>query len=91
MIRTLAIEQLAVVASYLPSTSSACFAVALSSPSSPGGELSGVFGDEIDLTNMTELSDDVLRGVLLSIDAKKLKILRLEGCSQIWQWVGTST
>ena len=83
MIRNLSNEQLAIVASYLPSTSAACFAVALSSPSS-SGELSGVFGDELDFTNIPELSDDVLRDVLLSIDAKnELKILRLEGCSQI--------
>ena len=83
MIRTLANEQLAIVASYLPSTSSASFAVALSSPSL-SGELSGVFGDGIDFTNMEELSDEVLRGVLLSIDAKNnLKTLCLEGCSQI--------
>ena len=72
MIRNLANEQLAVVASYLPSTSAACFAVAMSTPSL-SGELSGVFGDDIDFTNMTELSDDVLRGVLVSIDAKNIK------------------
>ena len=47
MIRKLANEQLAVVASYLPSTSRASFAVALSATSSSPGELSGVFGDEL--------------------------------------------
>ena len=85
MIRKLANEQLAVVASYLPSTSAACFAVAMSTPSSSPGELSGVFGDELDFTNMTELYPiDVLRDVLLSIDAKNtLKILRIEGCIHI--------
>ena len=92
MILILANEQLAVVASYLPSTSAACFAVSLSSPSS-SGELSEASKsilsnqeswDELDFTNMTELPDDVLRGVLLCIDAKNnLKTLRLEGCSQI--------
>jgi len=93
MIRTLANEQLTGVARYLPSASRARFAVALSSPSS-SGELSEASililsnqdgsWDEIDFTNMTELSDDILRSVLVCTDAKnKLKTLRLEGCSQI--------
>ena len=83
MIRTLANEQLAIVASYLPSTSHASFAVAMSTPSS-SGELSGVFGDDLDFTNIPELSDDVLSGVLVCIDAKNsLKTLSLGGCSQI--------
>ena len=93
MIRTLANEQLTVVASYLPSTSAAFFAVALSSPSS-SGELSEASKsilsnqdkswEELDFTNMVKLSDEDLRGVLVCTDAKnKLKTLRLEGCSQI--------
>ena len=89
MIQTLSYEELSTVVSYLPADLHARLTLALYEGVLSEASKSILSNqeenwDELDFTNMVELSDDVLRGVLVCTDAKnKLKTLRLEGCSQI--------